>query len=475
MSEVHKLDSDVRENILIKSEKLFRSRLYSSVSTNDISKAVGISKKTLYKFFRSKEDILRVMIDSTTTQVNARLDRIYQNHEENFIQRVVECLSYIHEMHKNITPQKLMRDIQRNAPSAWMDVRQHMHRRTSSVAAFFRDGAKREEVRADVDFDTSALIYMSCSANILDDRTLQGISMDRNRLFVVFARLFYTGMFSDKARAALEKTRALPPEEQPTVMSPRLSQTDSGTLSIGDRILLASRNQFFRYGYSKVRMDEIATELGISKKTLYNYYSGKEDLLRSVLKDFACDVDYAHGIVDESNCDSFVRGLRSFVMTLASMMGQITPQFVRDLNRTAPHLWEELFDWRAQAIDKTFTKLMQQGQQIGAIRSEWSASELSQTYRVVVDSAFNPEVLASSNVRATDLYKSLVNAMFIGILRDEPRRDFEKIFSQSSLNSQAESALVQVPKATKTATKTKALAPTSRKSSGGATTKKLQS
>ena len=49
------------------------------------------------------------------------------------------------------------------------------------------------------------------------------------------------------------------------------------------RILEVARNQFFSLGFAKVTMDEIAEELGMSKRTLYQHFPGKKALLRKVL------------------------------------------------------------------------------------------------------------------------------------------------------------------------------------------------
>src|ERR1043165_2403604 len=55
--------------------------------------------------------------------------------------------------------------------------------------------------------------------------------------------------------------------------------------SIRQRIVDAARAHFFSHGFRSVTMDDLADELGISKKTLYAYFPGKFDLLESVLAD----------------------------------------------------------------------------------------------------------------------------------------------------------------------------------------------
>src|SRR5215472_4376949 len=55
--------------------------------------------------------------------------------------------------------------------------------------------------------------------------------------------------------------------------------------SIRQRIVDAARTHFFSHGFRSVTMNDLAEELGISKKTLYRHFPGKIDLLEAVLAD----------------------------------------------------------------------------------------------------------------------------------------------------------------------------------------------
>ena len=52
-----------------------------------------------------------------------------------------------------------------------------------------------------------------------------------------------------------------------------------------DNTIEKVRELFFKRGFSRITMDELASEMGISKKTLYNHYSGKKEILELVIKD----------------------------------------------------------------------------------------------------------------------------------------------------------------------------------------------
>jgi AcrR family transcriptional regulator len=50
-----------------------------------------------------------------------------------------------------------------------------------------------------------------------------------------------------------------------------------------ERILVKARDLFMQYGIRSVSMDDIANNLGMSKKTLYQYYADKDELVDAVV------------------------------------------------------------------------------------------------------------------------------------------------------------------------------------------------
>ena len=49
------------------------------------------------------------------------------------------------------------------------------------------------------------------------------------------------------------------------------------------RVLATARTLFFAHGYSALTMDDLARELGMSKKTIYQYYADKDELIDEVV------------------------------------------------------------------------------------------------------------------------------------------------------------------------------------------------
>jgi AcrR family transcriptional regulator len=71
-----------------------------------------------------------------------------------------------------------------------------------------------------------------------------------------------------------------------SVVSEAAAGPARGEPEVRQRILRAAETLFLTHGFSRITMDELAGELGMSKKTLYAHFAGKEDLFRAVADRF---------------------------------------------------------------------------------------------------------------------------------------------------------------------------------------------
>src|SRR5215469_12163978 len=83
--------------------------------------------------------------------------------------------------------------------------------------------------------------------------------------------------------------------------------------STRQRIVGAARAHFFSHGFRSVTIDDLAEELGISKKTLYAHFPGKFDLLEAVLADKLKGVEATLKQVTHAHPDDFPATLRELL------------------------------------------------------------------------------------------------------------------------------------------------------------------
>src|SRR5262249_8115242 len=101
--------------------------------------------------------------------------------------------------------------------------------------------------------------------------------------------------------------------------------------SVRQRIVDAARLHFFSHGFRSVTMDDLAEELGISKKTIYAYFPRKFDLLRAALADKLTDVEATLKEVTRAHPDDFPATLRKLLAGTQRELDEIKPPFVRDM------------------------------------------------------------------------------------------------------------------------------------------------
>ncbi|PYJ92714.1 MAG: hypothetical protein DME62_11600, partial [Verrucomicrobia bacterium] len=116
------------------------------------------------------------------------------------------------------------------------------------------------------------------------------------------------------------------------------------------RIVEAARVHFFSHGFRSVTMDDLAEELGISKKTLYAHFPGKIQLLEAVLEDKFAGVEAKLNEITHAHPRNFPAALHELLTNTQHELDEIKPPFVRDMRQKAPHVFKVIERRRAALI-----------------------------------------------------------------------------------------------------------------------------
>ncbi|HLG38268.1 MAG TPA: TetR/AcrR family transcriptional regulator [Chitinophagaceae bacterium] len=99
-----------------------------------------------------------------------------------------------------------------------------------------------------------------------------------------------------------------------------------------ERILLKAEELFMQYGIRSVSMDDIANNLGMSKKTLYQYYADKDELVDAVVDGHISEIQ-----TDCMNCRSEAKNaIHEIFITMERIMDQFSnmnPMVLYDLEK----------------------------------------------------------------------------------------------------------------------------------------------
>ncbi|CCH03106.1 transcriptional regulator, TetR family [Fibrella aestuarina BUZ 2] len=140
----------------------------------------------------------------------------------------------------------------------------------------------------------------------------------------------------------------------------------------GQRIVDAAMSLFFRYGYSRVAVDDIVRELGISKKTVYNHFGGKAEILTAGIDRFARQFQQrADEIVNDPDL-SLRQKLNTYLQHIGTSFSSVTKDFFADLKRTEPAAYGRINAFRRDMQLRYLTQLVDEGVRVGYIRDDTS-------------------------------------------------------------------------------------------------------
>ena len=175
------------------------------------------------------------------------------------------------------------------------------------------------------------------------------------------------------------------------------------------------------YGFTKVSVEEIATKMAMSKKTIYKYFPKKEDLIREVIESTLRDVETCcRQFVEDEKLD-FVEKLQKMMSNAAFHIGKLGRPLIEDLQRNVPHVWKEISDFRSMRIKEDFGKLFGEGVKKGFFRSDIDPELFILIYDNIIENIISPELLSRVPFTAAQVYDTIVKIIFEGILTTNAR------------------------------------------------------
>jgi len=184
----------------------------------------------------------------------------------------------------------------------------------------------------------------------------------------------------------------------------------------GRRILAGARRHFFAHGFRGVTMDDLADELGMSKKTLYAHFSSKTALLQAVIEDKLRRAEADLNRVTAGTAADFPARLHGLLTCMRGHTDEIQPAFIRDVQREVPELFELGQNGRRKLLHRHFGKLLKEGRKAGTIRKDIPTDLLIEILIGAVDAIINPARLSALGLTLRTGFTQIISVFLEGVL-----------------------------------------------------------
>ena len=183
-------------------------------------------------------------------------------------------------------------------------------------------------------------------------------------------------------------------------------------------ILLKVHELYMKYGIKSITMDDVAREMGISKKTLYQFVSDKDDLVGKF-------IDNEIIIRQEEICKCFRIGFNAIeeLFEISIFMNKImrdqNPATEYDLKKYYPHHHQKIVKARREGIYNYILLNLKKGKKEGLYREEMNNEIIARLYLSRSESIHINDLFTIEEFTSIKLFIELLTYHIRGIATDK--------------------------------------------------------
>ncbi|MBX2928897.1 MAG: TetR/AcrR family transcriptional regulator [Saprospiraceae bacterium] len=194
-------------------------------------------------------------------------------------------------------------------------------------------------------------------------------------------------------------------------------------------ILKKAEALFLRLGIKSVSMDDVTRELGISKKTLYQYFENKEDLITQVISNHQCEeADAVTGICRGAN-DALeeVMGIARHVIV---QLQQMSPATIFDMKKYYPEAWQVVERSQFEYVYNVVRANLERGKKEGLYRDDFDPDIIARLYVGSTAVLLDDQSFPTAEYHWSVLYREFIQYHLRGIVSPKGLKKLQEYLSE---------------------------------------------
>jgi len=196
-----------------------------------------------------------------------------------------------------------------------------------------------------------------------------------------------------------------------------------------ERILVKAHELFNKYGLRSVSMDDLASQLGMSKKTLYQYVTDKDELVDAVFASVMdenrsqcqqCGIDAENGIHEVFAAFDMVQ----------VMLSNLNPSVLFDMEKYHPKTFKKFQEFRNGFLYGMLRANIERGIKEELYRSNIDVDIMTRYRLHSIMLAFNPDVFPNNRTQLLHIEQQLLEHFLHGLATPKGEKLIEKYKNQ---------------------------------------------
>jgi TetR/AcrR family transcriptional regulator, cholesterol catabolism regulator len=199
-------------------------------------------------------------------------------------------------------------------------------------------------------------------------------------------------------------------------------------------IIANVRCLYLKYGIKSVSMDDVARELGISKKTLYQYVSEKAELVKLVINSELEDkIDIFNKIQqrDLNAIDELVEVNRF----LTDINNAYSPTVDYDLKKFYPEVYKQLKNVKREKMLQFISSNLEKGKNQGLYREDLNSEIIAKLHVSRVESIIDNDIFSIEELTSPAMFNEVFYYHLRGICNVNGIKYLEKVINELKTNN----------------------------------------
>ncbi|MEQ8425831.1 MAG: TetR/AcrR family transcriptional regulator [Cyclobacteriaceae bacterium] len=191
------------------------------------------------------------------------------------------------------------------------------------------------------------------------------------------------------------------------------------------KILKGAADLFVRYGIRSVSMDNIANHIGVSKKTLYQYFKDKDEMVYSVTE--------AHIARDKAQLDEIAKSANNAIDELVNLSAclrenfrNMNPSLLFDLQKYHHNAWGLWIQYKNELIRDQIVRSLNQGKEEGYFRPEINTDVMAIVRLETIQMPFDPVIFPKDKYELSEIQMQIFEHFIHGLFTDKGKKLYEK-------------------------------------------------
>lgn len=200
-------------------------------------------------------------------------------------------------------------------------------------------------------------------------------------------------------------------------------------MEVKERILLKSHELFNRYGIRSVSMDDIAAQLAMSKKTLYQYYTDKDELVTAVFTE-VMDHNRVECSANKDKADNAVHEVFMAFDMVQEMFANMNISVLYDMEKYHPACYKKYVDYKNGFLYGMIRSNIERGINEEVYRGDIDVDIMTR-YRIYsIMLSFNTEVFPNNRTNVVYIEQKLLEHFLYGLATPKGQKLIQKYKNQ---------------------------------------------